>query len=71
MRSVHTGNFAAHPMKSQQSGAVLDVEPGEAEWNLDVLEQLFDFFYVQPAILAAKRAALNKKLEEAGKPPMK
>jgi hypothetical protein len=67
----NTGNFAAHPMKSQHSGGILDVEPGEAEWNLDVLEQLFDFFYVQPALLAAKRAALNKKLGEAGKPPMK
>jgi len=47
------------------------VEPGEAEWNLDVLESLFDFYYVQPARLQAKRAALDKKLAEAGKPPMK
>ena len=38
------GNFAAHPIKSQHSGEVIDVEPGEAEWNLDVLESLFDFY---------------------------
>jgi hypothetical protein len=25
------GNFAAHPIKSQRSGEVLDVEEGEAE----------------------------------------
>jgi len=66
-----TGNFAAHPMKSKSSGEILPVEPHEAEWNLDVLEALFDFYYVQPAIIAKKRAALNTKLQDAGKPPMK
>jgi Domain of unknown function (DUF4145) len=65
------GNFAAHPMKSQHTGDILDVEPGEAEWNLEVLESLFDFYFVQPAILKGKRAALDAKLSEAGKPPMK
>jgi hypothetical protein len=61
------GNFAAHPMKSQNTGAVLEVEPGEAEWTLDVIEALMDVYYVQPAVLAAKKAALNAKLAEAGK----
>jgi hypothetical protein len=65
------GNFAAHPLKSTNTGLILDVEPGEAEWTLDVLEQLFDFYFVRPAQLAAKRAALNQKLAEAGKPTMK
>jgi len=65
------GNFAAHPMKSQASGEVLPVEPGEADWNLDVLESLFDFYFVQPAILKKKRDALNQKLQTAGKPAMK
>ena len=49
----------------------MEVEPGEAEWNLDVLEALFDFYFVQPSILQAKLAALNAKLKEAGKPPVK
>jgi len=65
------GNFAAHPIKSQHSGEVIEVEPGEAEWNLVVLESLFDFYFVQPAILQAKKTALNAKLKEAGKPPVK
>jgi len=65
------GNFAAHPTKSKASGEVIEVEPGEAEWNLDVLESLFDFYFVQPAILQKKRDALNAKLKEAGKPEMK
>lgn len=67
----HIGNFAAHPIKSKNTGQVLPVEPGEAEWNLDTLEGLFDFYYIQPALLAGKRAALNQKLQSAGKPPVK
>lgn len=65
------GNFAAHPIKSTVSGEVIDVETGEAEWNLDVLEGLFDYFFVQPTIMQTKREALNAKLREAGKPEMK
>jgi hypothetical protein len=65
------GNFAAHPMKSKNTGEILPVEPHEAEWNLDVLESLFDFYYVQPAVTANKKALLNSKLQEAGKSPMK
>ncbi len=65
------GNFAAHPLKSTSTGEIIDVEVGEAEWLLDVIEALFDFYFVQPAILKAKREALNKKLSDIGKPPMK
>ncbi len=65
------GNFAAHPIKSTNSGAIIEVEPGEAEWLLDTLEGLFDFYFVQPAVLKRKRDALNAKLAEAKKPPMK
>jgi len=65
------GNFAAHPLKSQHTGQILPVEKGEAEWNLEVLRDLFDFYYVQPAVRAKRKAALNKKLQEAGKHPMK
>jgi len=65
------GNFAAHPIKSTASGEVVPVEAGEAEWNLDVLEGLFDFFFVQPEATKRRRAALDAKLAAAGKPPMK
>jgi len=65
------GNFAAHPTKSKSTGEIVEVEPKEVEWNLDVLESLFDFYYVQPIKVAKKREALNAKLNEVGKPPMK
>jgi len=65
------GNFAAHPSKSNVTGEIVQVEQGEAEWNPDVLDALFDFYYVQPAKIEQKRKALDKKLSEIGKPPMK
>lgn len=65
------GNFAAHTQKSMHTGEIIPVEPHEAEWNLEVLESLFDFCYVQPAKNAAKRDALNVKLRDAGKAPLK
>lgn len=64
------GNFAAHPTKSKNTGEIIDVEPDEAEWNLEVLELLFDFFYVQPVITAKKKEGINKKLIDAGKTPI-
>jgi hypothetical protein len=67
----NVGNFAAHPIKSKQTGEIIEVEPGEAELNLDVIEALFDFYFVQPALIAKKREEINQKLKEAGKTPMK
>jgi hypothetical protein len=65
------GNFAAHPMKSTNTGEVVEVEPGEAEWLLDTIEALFEFYIVQPAVIRRKREVLNDKLREVKKPPMK
>jgi hypothetical protein len=65
------GNFAAHPIKSTNTGEIVDIEPGESEWLLDTIEGMFDFYFVQPALLTAKREALNKKLADAGKPAVK
>jgi hypothetical protein len=61
------GNFAAHPMKDQHTGEVLPVEPGEAEWLLDVLEALFEFSYVGPANAKKRHASLQTKQQAAGK----
>jgi hypothetical protein len=58
-------------MKSTSTGQIVDVEEGEAEWLLDVLEELFEFYYVAPARAAARRDVLNQKLKDLGKPPLK
>lgn len=67
----HIGNFAAHPLKSQSTGQIIEVEPGEVEWLLDTLEALFDFAFIQPKQAEIRRLKLNEKLKDAGKPPMK
>jgi hypothetical protein len=65
------GNFAAHPIKSTSTGSIIDVEIGEVELCFDVMEALFDFYFIQPARIAAQKAAINKKLQDAGKPLLK
>ncbi|HXP04740.1 MAG TPA: DUF4145 domain-containing protein [Stellaceae bacterium] len=65
------GNFSAHHINDQTTLQVIDVQEGEAEWCLDILEEMFDHYYVRPAQAAARKAALNAKLAAAGKPPSK
>jgi len=62
------GKFGAHPIKSTSTGTIVDVEPGEAESNLDVLESLFDHCFVAKAAAAKRKLALEQKLKAAGKP---
>ncbi len=65
------GNFATHPMKSTNTGEIGEVEEGESERLLDVLEGLFDFYFVQPSILQKKRSLLDETLQDAEKRPLK
>lgn len=67
----NVGNLAAHPAKDSATGMLVDVEPDEADWLLDVLDGMFDYLFVQPARNQARKAALNVKLNNAGKPQMK
>ena len=65
------GNFAAHPITELTSLQLIDVEPQEAEWCLEIIEALFDHYYVTPARDEENRAQLNQKLKQAGKPKAK
>jgi hypothetical protein len=40
------GNFSAHRITDQTSLQVIEVEPHEAEWCLDILDELFDHYYI-------------------------
>ena len=66
-----TSGFQLTSFSCKNTGEIVEVEPGEAEWLLDTLEGLLDFYFIQPALLKEKQEALNKKLAAAGKPPMK
>ncbi len=65
------GNFSAHPITDLTSLQIIDVEPHEAEWCLEILEEMFQHFYVRPEETKKRKAALNAKLAAAGKPPAK
>lgn len=65
------GNFAAHPNKYENTGEIVDVEPGEAEWLIAILEHIFDHKFISPLKDQARRDKLNTKLQELGKPLMK
>ncbi len=67
----NVGNFAAHPNKYKTTGEIVDVEPGEAEWLVEILEHLFDHRFVGPTREQERRERLNAKLSDLGKPLMK
>lgn len=52
------GNFAAHPIRSKRTEEVLLIKAGEAEWDLDVSEALYDVYFVQLAKLQQRKDAL-------------
>lgn len=64
------GNFAAHMQKSKATGEILDVEPHEAEWNIEILFDVIDYVYVRPVKFQKKKEGFNEKLSAAGKPTM-
>jgi len=55
------GNWAAHPNPNQQTGEIVDVEPGEAEYIVDLLERLLTTHFVDQARSAKMHAALTTK----------
>lgn len=66
IRSI--GNFAAHAKKSTVSDQIIPVEKWEAEWLLDLIYQLFTYYFVEPSITQGNFAKLNIKLVEMNKP---
>ena len=55
------GNKAAHPTL-KEAGVIVDVEPWEAEWCLEIVEALFDHVFVLPA-------KNRERLERLGQEP--
>jgi hypothetical protein len=62
------GNFSAHHINDQTTLQVIPVDLGEAEWCLDILDEMFDHYYVKPEQVKARKAELDAKLAAAGKP---
>jgi hypothetical protein len=63
-------NFGAHTQKDVRS-EIIDVDRDEAEWTLDILDSLFDYFIVAPERNRAIREQFDKKIDAAGRKPLK
>jgi hypothetical protein len=62
------GNLAVHETKDSVTGDIIDVEPAEAEWTLKVAGSMLEFYFIEPAKQARRRAELDEKLAAAKKP---
>jgi len=58
------GNWAAHPLKYKSTGDIVDVEPQEAEWLLDILEDILDMRFVQPNVEKERLAKYDQKRKD-------
>lgn len=65
------GNFGAHTRKDSHYKEIINVEYEEADWSLDLLKQLFEFFYEEKEKAKKIRGKLDEKLEQAGKKGLK
>jgi len=52
----------AHEVKSYRCDTLAPVNDGEAMWLLEVLKPLFEFYYVQPALVARMRRPIEERL---------
>jgi hypothetical protein len=61
------GNLGAHATSDRTTLEIIDVEPGEADWCIEIAEQLMDHYFERPAMLDAKIDAANAKQTNAAK----
>ena len=65
----NVGNFAAHPTSDKSGVRIIEVDAEEAEWCLDIIEQLFEHYYGKHSPETEQRIAkFSEKLDDAGKP---
>jgi hypothetical protein len=63
-------DFGAHTQKYEVTGAIIDVEPVEAEWCLDVIDWLFDYYIIDPKRDEEVRLAFDEKLSKSNRKPI-
>ena len=66
------GNFAAHPITDTTTLEVISVDSEEAEWCLEIIEELFDHYYNTSYQEDSERIArLNENLRRANRPEVR
>lgn len=59
-------NFSAHTKKDKATGEIIDVDHDEAEWTLEVIDGLFDYFIVRLERDKERRAKWDAKRTGVG-----
>ena len=62
---VKLAKLESHEAKSYRCDSLAGVNEGEAMWLLEVLKPLFEFYYVQPALVASMRRPIEDRLTPA------
>jgi len=66
---AEVGNFGAHTQTNDQA-EIVDVDEEEADWTLNLVDRLFDYFIVSPEKDRKMREALDEKLQAANRKPI-
>jgi Domain of unknown function (DUF4145) len=61
------GNFGAHPIHDTETLKMIDVEPYEAEFCLELLNALFEYYFVTPDRQEQERQRIESKVRQGGK----
>lgn len=63
------GDFGAHT-KKDGVGQIIEVSRDDAEWTLDLLDRLFDYFILDPERDKKLRGVWDKNIQDAGRKPI-
>jgi Domain of unknown function (DUF4145) len=69
-RFREAANLSAHTATSDQ-GEVIRIERDEADWTLELVERLFEYLIVTPAVDKKMRDSIYAKINAAGRKPIK
>lgn len=59
---VRVAKLEPGSLKSNKPDTLCPVEVGEPEWTLDVLQSMFEFYFVQPAKMQRRQARLEETI---------
>jgi hypothetical protein len=62
-------DFGAHTQRNHQA-EIINVDRDEAEWTLDLVDRLFEYFIIGPQRDQKMRAAMDAKVKDAGRKPI-
>ncbi len=62
------GNRGAHGERDLHTGLIVNVEPGEAEWMLEMLNELFQHFFVIPKRYETQAEKFKQKFPDTKAP---